>query len=198
MIMNTRRYLVLILCLIATSFVNAKEGFIQLDGTEINIQLQKELAPISKTFPEFFLSVSYEVKSSTLPLEFYAPVNDLLLFLNGKQTTLERIIGLSISKEFVAGEISHKDFSKFRKMLSTQINESKPGTKVLFDNTNSIGYRTIVKDSKQRVKAQSFALIKGKLLELEVSAVYKTEEDLRWANETLNEVVSILTNLNRK
>ena len=118
--MNIRKYLVLILCLISISFVNAKEGFIQLDGAEINIQLQEELSPISKIFPEFFLGISYEMKSSILPLEFYTPTDDLALFIKGKYPTLERIIGLSISEEFVNGEISRSDFSKFRKMLKKQ------------------------------------------------------------------------------
>jgi hypothetical protein len=199
--MNIRKYLVLILCLIVTSFVNAKEGFVQLDGTEINIQLKKELVPVSKVFPELFLSASYESKSSILPLEFYIPANDLILFLEEKQPALGKIIGLSISEEFVVGEINRKDFSKFRKMLGKQFrdsNSNNPNAKVLFDNANSYGYRSVIKDPKQRVKAQSFLLVKGKMLELEISAVYKSEKDLRWVDESLAAIVNSLIDLNKK
>ncbi|HIE73783.1 MAG TPA: hypothetical protein EYQ06_05895 [Flavobacteriales bacterium] len=199
--MNIRKYLVLILCLIVTSFVNAKEGFVQLDGTEINIQLKKELVPVSKVFPEFFLSASYESKSSILPLEFYIPANDLILFLEEKQPALGKVIGLSISEDFVVGEINRKDFSKFRKMLGKQFrdsNSNNPNAKVLFDNANSFGYRSVIKDPKQRVKAQSFLLVKGKMLELEISAVYKSEKDLRWVDESLAAIVNSLIDLNKK
>ncbi len=201
MIMNIRKYLVLILCLIVTSFVNAKEGFVQLDGTEINIQLKKELVPVSKVFPELFLSASYESKSSILPLEFYIPANDLILFLEEKQPALGKVIGLSISEDFVVGEINRKDFSKFRKMLGKQFrdsNSNNPNAKVLFDNANSFGYRSVIKDPKQRVKAQSFLLVKGKMLELEISAVYKSEKDLRWVDESLAAIVNSLIDLNKK
>jgi hypothetical protein len=199
--MNIRKYLVLILCLIVTSFVNAKEGFVQLDGTEINIQLKKELVPVSKVFPELFLSASYESKSSILPLEFYIPANDLILFLEEKQPALGKVIGLSISEDFVVGEINRKDFSKFRKMLGKQFrdsNSNNPNAKVLFDNANSFGYRSVIKDPKQRVKAQSFLLVKGKMLELEISAVYKSEKDLRWVDESLAAIVNSLIDLNKK
>lgn len=198
--MSIRKYLVLTLCLITTFFANAKEGFIQLDGTEINIQLQKKLVPISKVFPELFLSASYESKSSALPLEFYVPANDLILFLEGKQPALGQIIGLSISEEFVVGEINRKDFSKFRTMLSKKFRDSNtnnPNAKVLFDNANSFGYRSIIKDPKQRVKAQSFLLVKGKMLELEVSAVYNSEKDLSWTDESLTAIVNSLIALNK-